>query len=116
MSERPFNLDGKSFCVTRNDGPGAAVTTETRFHFRQEGDVIVAEYAGGGVRLGRLVGLLDGATMRHRYVQVNSAGELQSGQSSDELRWLPDGRIQLIDSWQWESQAGRGFCIMEEEV
>lgn len=109
-----FDLDGKTFRVVRNDGPGAAVTTETVFRFRQEGEIVHAEYEGGGVRLGRLVGLLDGNAIRHAYVQVNTAGELQSGHGTDTLRRAEEGRIEIVDSWQWESRDGQGECVMRE--
>jgi len=113
-----MNLHGKTFRVLRNDGPGAEVTTDTVFHFRQEqigGQAIVhADYRGGGVVMGKLVGVLEGEKMRHCYVQVNAKGELQRGSSTDELELTPEGKLRLIDRWQWETKVGSGVCILEE--
>lgn len=109
-----FDFNNKTFKVIRNDGPGAEVTTETVFRFRQQGNIVHADYEGGLVRYGKLLGVLDGDKLNHRYIQVNLNGEFNSGHASDEVKLTPQGKIQLIDSWQWESQAGQGFCIMEE--
>lgn len=113
-NDRAAPFDGVTFVVVRNDGPGAAVDRSTVFQYRQQGELIEAEYAGGGVRLGRLVGVLNGETITHAYVQVNLANEVQSGRSTVEVRRLADGRLQLIDSWQWQDRDGTGQCVMEE--
>ena len=109
-----FDFEGKTFRVVRNDGPGAEVNEATVFHFSQQGDIVHADYFGGGVRVGKLVGVLAGATMRHRYVQVNGEGEFSAGQSTDEVELTPEGKIRLIDSWAWEDGRGRGLCVFEE--
>jgi hypothetical protein len=107
-------LDGKRFRVVRNDGPGAEVDVGTAFAFTQQGDMVVAEYAGGGVRMGRLVGRIVDGRLLHGYVQVGTSGELGTGRGDMEIRVLADGRIQLVDSWAWEDRSGRGLCILEE--
>ena len=109
-----FNFEGKTFRVLRNDGPGADVTLETRFHFRQQGSIVHADYSGGRIKVGKLLGLLEGSTMRHHYIQINHGDEFHSGHSTDEIRLTPEGKIQLIDRWQWESKQGSGICILEE--
>jgi hypothetical protein len=113
-----MNFHGKTFKVLRNDGPEAEVTVDTIFSFTQferEGVVIVtADYAGGGVLAGKLLGVLQGNTIRHSYVQVNRKGEFHRGQGTDEIELTPAGKIQLIDRWQWESRTGSGVCILEE--
>jgi hypothetical protein len=109
-----FNFDGKTFQVLRNDGPEVDVTAETRFHFRQQGNIVHADYAGGRVKFGKLLALLEGNTMRHHYIQINERGEFHSGHGSDEIRVTPDGKIQLIDRWKWETKEGSGVCILEE--
>lgn len=113
-----YNFHNKTFRVVRNDGTGAEVTTETAFHFtqrRMEGrDIVEASYFGGGVLWGRLIGVLEGDRMRHAYVQVNHEGKFSSGESTDEVSLLPNGKIQLIDRWQWKTRDGHGVCIFEE--
>ena len=107
-------FDGKTFRVVRNDGPGAEVNEATVFYYRQMGNIVLADYTGGGVRAGKLVGVLEGDTIRHGYVQVNHAGEIHSGHSTVEVQRTAVGKLRLVDSWEWESKAGRGLCILEE--
>lgn len=109
-----LDFDGKTFRVVRNDGPGAEVNEATVFHFRQQGDIVHADYFGGGVQVGKLVGTLAGSTMRHRYVQVNGQGEFSAGQSTDQIEFTPEGKMRIIDSWTWEDGRGRGLCVFEE--
>jgi hypothetical protein len=109
-----FDLDGKTFRVVANDGPGAEVNEETIFHFRQEGEIAHADYFGGGVRVGKLLAVVNGATMAHRCVQVNRRGEFQSGRSTVAIELTPGGTLRLIDAWTWEDGRGNGRCIFEE--
>ena len=107
-----IDLHEKTFRVVRNDGPGAEVNGETVFLYRQQGDVVEAEYRGGKVRAGRLVGVLEGDVLRQAYVQVNDRGELRSGRSTIAVQVI-DGRIRLVDEWRWD-HGGSGSCILEE--
>jgi hypothetical protein len=109
-----FDLDHKTFRIVLNEGPGAEVNEETVFHFRQEGEVAHADYFGGGVRFGKLLGVVKGAAMVHRYVQVNRHGEFQSGRSTVAIERTPAGKLRLIDTWTWEDGRGSGRCIFEE--
>jgi ribosomal protein S18 acetylase RimI-like enzyme len=105
-------LHGLTFRVAGNDGPGAEVNSETVFHYRQHGDLVEADFRGGQVALGRLVGRLQGAVLRQAFVQVNSAGELKSGRSNVGVH-LRGGLVHLVDEWQWDG-GGKGTCVLEE--
>lgn len=109
-----FDLDRKTFRIISNDGPGTEVNEETIFHFRQKGDIAHADYAGGGVRFGKLLGIVSGAAMAHRYIQINQRGEFQSGRSTVAIEQTTGGKLRLIDSWTWEDGRGSGRCIFEE--
>jgi len=109
-----MSFDGKRFRVVVNEGPSAEVGPDTVFDFRQDDDLVHADYFGGEVRYGKLLGVLDGDTLRHRYVQVNRRGQFSTGQATVAVSRTDDGRLRLTDSWQWEHRDGRGHCIMEE--
>ena len=88
----------------------------TIFHYQQEGNVLFAEYSGGGVSKGHLIGLVasDGS-IDMRYHQVNSRGELMTGTCQSRPEIQPDGRIQLHETWQWTSgDQSSGTSILEE--
>jgi hypothetical protein len=108
------SLDDKTFRVVRNDGPGAEVNAETVFRYRQTGDLVEADYRGGRVALGRLVGVLVEDRLEQAYVQVNTVGEIRSGRSTIRVA-VEAGRIRLIDEWEWDA-GGRGSCVLEEST
>lgn len=94
---------------------GGQVTPDTEFRFRQSGDMIWGRYSGGGIRLGFLVGTTDGQTLRFRYTQLDTRGATASGSTVDRIESLPDGRVRLHETWAWDSQAGAGTSVLEEE-
>jgi hypothetical protein len=108
------DLNGKTFRIVLNEGPDPAVNEQTIFRFRQDGDIAQADYSGGGVRAGALLGVVDGATMAHRYIQVNLRGELQAGSSTVAIERTDSGTLRLIDRWTWADGRGSGRCIFEE--
>lgn len=108
------NLHGKTLTVVRNDGPDSEVTKETVFSFVQVNELVAAEYCGGKVESGILTGYMDGDVMVFHYVQINTEGERNSGNSIDAIEIMKNGKVRLIDRWKWETKAGEGFCILEE--
>ncbi|MEZ6022069.1 MAG: hypothetical protein R3C16_01330 [Hyphomonadaceae bacterium] len=75
-----INLEGRRFNVPLTD-PGGVVNHETVFEFEQDGGIVTAAYAGGRIRQGYLVGVLEGRSLRFRYCQVQTDGRLDGGES-----------------------------------
>jgi hypothetical protein len=90
------------------------VNTETTFRFTQEGIFVTAEYSGGKVRLGCLIGVIFAEELRFRYVQVDNSGRLDSGHSTCQISRKNDGRIQLIEHFNWDTREGSGINVFEE--
>jgi hypothetical protein len=86
----------------------------TILRFTQEGAVISAHYAGGTIRVGYLAGVRDGANVTFRYTQVDESGRVDGGRSQCELSTLEDGRLRLVEHFQWESREGSGTNVFEE--
>lgn len=107
------SLDGRTLVGVANDEAGE-VSTDTQFHFEQDGDRISASYSGGEIVDGYLVGTLDGTRWEVRYVQLNEDGETASGRSIGEVTLLDDGRVRIEDEWEWESKRGAGESVLEE--
>jgi hypothetical protein len=108
-----ISLDGRTLVGVENDDAGE-VSSETRFHFEQEGDRIHARYSGGDVAAGHLLGTLEGDRWDVRYVQVNVEGETATGHSVGTVERLADGRVRVADEWEWESRDGEGSSVLEE--
>jgi GNAT superfamily N-acetyltransferase len=109
-----YDFHDKLFKVVQNDGMDAEVNTDTTFHFFQHKELVFAEYKGGKVKKGEIFGIIENSTIRFYYHQENLSGERNQGSSFDEIIFLEDCRIQLIDRWEWKTKPGEGLCILEE--
>ncbi|MEV0095706.1 hypothetical protein [Streptomyces sp. NPDC050738] len=109
------SLDGLVLSPVADQAPGQ-VGTRTRFTYHEQGGRIWAEYEGGDVELGRLVGTRAGDRIDFRYVQLKRDGQTASGHCVSVVVELPDGRIRLEETWEWESQQGSGTSVVEQLV
>ncbi len=110
-----IDYDGRVFASVENT-PNGEVNGETRFLYRQAGDVLWATYDGGGVTYGHLVGRIapDGA-LAFRYHHLSAAGDPVSGECCSTLTVLDDGRYRLTETWQWTSgDRSSGTSVVEE--
>jgi len=110
-----INYNGRIFRSSSN-APEGEVDARTTFRYRQMGDIVWAEYAGGKIRLGQLVGLvLPDERLELRYQHVNESGELMTGICLSTPEVLPDGRLRLHEAWQWTcGDFASGESIIEE--
>lgn len=110
-----INYNNRKFRTIQNTENGET-SSETVFHYSQEGQILTADYSGGKILKGHLIGLVDeNGTINMRYHQVNSAGELMTGicQSTPEI--LENGKIRLRETWEWTSgDRSKGQSIIEE--
>ncbi len=114
-SEHMINYNDRSFRPVQNTANGET-SEETIFHYRQEGDVLTCTYAGGRIRRGHLIGLVDGeGRIDMRYHQVNDRGELMTGTCRSVPEVMSNGKLRLHESWQWTSGDGSsGSSVLEE--
>jgi len=110
-----INYHNKRFRSIQNTDNGET-SSETVFHYKQEGNILTSEYSGGQIVKGHLIGLVDDAgNIDMRYHQNNIKGELMTGicQSTPEL--LPNGKIRLYERWEWTSgDRSKGESLLEE--
>ena len=107
------SLDGLVLAPVADQAPGQ-VGTRTRFTYHERDGVIWAEYSGGDVVRGHLVGTRDGDRLDFRYVQLKRDGTTSSGHCVSSVGELSDGRVRLTESWEWESQQGSGTSVVEQ--
>lgn len=106
-------LDGKVFAGVSNAETGQ-VGTSTRFRYHQDAETIWAEYEGGEIRRGYLVGTRAEDRLEFRYVHLGADGTTASGVCESRIVMLDDGRIRFEESWAWESRPETGTSIVEE--
>jgi hypothetical protein len=110
-----INYDNKTFTSVENSATGE-VSAETVFHYHQKDNLIWAEYWGGAIVFGNLIGkIADNETLEIRYQHLNKHGELMTGKCFSTPETLSDGRIRLHEKWQWTSgDLSEGESIVEE--
>lgn len=107
------SMDGRTFVGVRNTA-GGEVGDGTRFDYRERHGVVWADYSGGEIVRGHLVGTRDGDRLDFRYVHLARSGQTAGGRCTSRIESLPDGRMRLHERWWWESRAGSGESVVEE--
>jgi hypothetical protein len=95
-------------------GANGIISGDTILVFEQTGKVVSARYRGGSIVDGYLIGLCEATTLRFRYVQVDELGNLDAGVSTGAIERLADGRLRLVEQFQWLTRLGEGTNIFEE--
>ena len=92
-----INYDGRRFRAVHDD-PGREASSAV---YRQQGDLLWAEFAGGEVRRGSLTGTCaEDGTITFGYTMVLAGGAIITGRSVNTPEVLADGRIRLHERWE----------------
>ena len=111
-SEEAFSVDDRYFTAIENSESGE-VSDKTIFSYHQKDHVIWAEYSGGSVIKGFLIGTMDEKNHLHfNYQHINKDGESRSGFCDSEPQ-IENGRLRFIEKWQW-TMGESGTSIIEE--
>ena len=96
-----INYNGRVF-VSKSNSENGEVTGETLFHYRQNGHILWADYSGGKVLRGHMIGKVsaDGALDFH-YQHINNSGHVRIGKCHSIPHVLEDGKLELYENWQW---------------
>lgn len=111
-----INYNNKLFRPVSNTENGET-SSETIFKYQQVGNILTSEYAGGKIKSGHLIGLVDiNGNIEMRYHQVNEKDELMTGICTSRPELLNNGKIRLHESWEWTSgDKSKGQSIIEEQ-
>jgi len=85
-----------------------------RYH--QQGDLVWADFGGGEVRRGSVVGTCDDdGVLRLSYCMVLRGGGIIAGRSTSTPQRLADGRIRLTERWErYGPDAASGVSYLEQ--
>lgn len=96
-----INLDKKTFKALSNSDNGE-VNNDTIFYYSQKDNIISAEYNGGEIIKGNLIGKqLEDRKFDFVYHHINVSGELKIGKCLSSATLLDSGKIKLLEEWQW---------------
>lgn len=113
-----INYDGKIFIPQRNTENGE-VDEETIFHYFQENDLFWAEYCGGDVLKGHMIGTVaENGELDFHYQHLNKDGQIRIGKCHSIPYILENGKIALQEKWQWlngDLSSGESVVVETEE-
>ena len=107
-----ISFDGKAM-RTVSTAPNGVIDEKTIFHFQQIGNLITATYKGGRVKTGFLIGKINNEKLEFQYTQMHDDESINGGCSLCEIKITEDGRIKLVEHFQW-ANGEKGTNIIEE--
>ena len=110
-----FSYDKRIFKSVQNSETGE-VSAETRFYYHQKGNVVWAEYSGGEIIFGNLIAkVFEDDSLEMSYQHLNKQGELMTGKCLSKPEFSANGKIRLLEKWQWTcGDFSQGESIVEE--
>lgn len=110
-----MNLHHRTFTSIHNSESGE-VNGNTLFNYYQQDSLIWAEYAGGEILKGFLIGkFIEKDKIEFTYQHLNQKLENRIGKCVSQIEILDDGKLRLHESWQWlDGIQQTGTSIIEE--
>ena len=108
--------EGKIF-VSKENTDNGEVGAQTLFRYHQKGDMVWADYEGGDIVKGHLVGSRTASgELDFYYHHYNVSGNVRVGMCHSIPEVLDNGKLKLIEEWQWlNGDESKGKSILEEK-
>jgi len=103
--EDVINLNGKTLLLLKNSEKGE-VDSETKFEYKQEGNLVTADYYGGTIKYGKIIGYLVNDELEMVYQCLTQTNKLRSGKGLAQLKMDKEGKIKMIVNWKWLDEKG----------
>ncbi len=98
-----INYDGRKF-IPKMDSENGEVSEQTIFTYHQNGKLLWAQYCGGDILKGSLVGtVLDNGELDFVYHHMNREMQVKTGRCHSVPTVLENGKIELSEQWEWTS-------------
>ena len=95
-----FNFNNKTFSLLENSKNGK-VNSETVFKYKQEGNLVTANYYGGSIKYGKIIAHLSNNTLDMLYQCITTENELKAGEAIAEISLTKNKKIKLKLNWKW---------------
>ncbi|MEY8432801.1 hypothetical protein AALC75_20210, partial [Lachnospiraceae bacterium 48-42] len=100
-----------AFLVTRKvmfhskmNSENGEVNEQTVFSYHQNGSLLWAEYSGGDILKGSLIGSVsDNGELDFVYHHMNREMQIKTGKCHSVPTIKENGRIELLEQWEWTS-------------
>src|SRR5690554_2676668 len=96
-----IDLNNRIFKAQSNSENGE-ISSETIFHYKQTNDLIFADYTGGNILKGNLLGkIINNEQLDFVYQHINLKGEIMTGKCHSFPEITDSGKILINEHWQW---------------
>lgn len=95
-----INFNNKTFALVENSQKGK-VNHETVFKYKQEGDLVTADYYGGTIRYGKIIAKLKEEKLLMLYQCLTAENELKAGKGIAKVSFTNTGKLKLELDWEW---------------
>ncbi len=116
VSSTSICYEGRFFVPVTNTENGE-VDDQTLFAYHQNGNILWAEYCGGEIKKGFMIGLVgqDGE-LDFYYQHINHSNDMRVGKCHSVPHFLDHGKIELSEQWQWlNGDRSGGFSTVREK-
>ncbi|MEV0200729.1 hypothetical protein [Nonomuraea sp. NPDC050691] len=107
-------LNGRRFVMVSSTASAVDPEQPTAFRYWESDGVVWGDYDGDTVTLGRFVGSREGDVVTISYVHALKAGGRAGGQSVSRLEREDDGRLRLVEEFQFEGDDTRHVSVCTE--
>lgn len=111
-----INYDGRCFVPQENTENGE-VDGNTVFAYHQRDNMVWADYSGGEIVRGHLVGTVaENGELDFYYQHINEQKQVRVGICHSVPRMLENGKIELTEKWQWlNGDKSEGASVIVEK-
>jgi hypothetical protein len=95
-----FNFDNKRFALIQNSESGQ-VNSETVFEYKQQDNLVTADYYGGTIKYGKIIADLKDDELNMLYQCLTIDNQLKAGKAIAKISMTDKGKIKLILNWEW---------------
>ncbi|GMA32505.1 hypothetical protein [Litorihabitans aurantiacus] len=108
----PISLDGLDFHMISSTSSVVDAEAPTRFHYRQEGNLVWGRYTGDTVTQGRFVGEATAGRISISFAHASvTDGSVVRGGADSVVERREDGRIYLVEAYEIDGVPHSSVCV-----
>ena len=95
-----YDFNNKKFALIQNSESGQ-VSLETVFEYKQNSNLVTADYFGGTIKYGKIIAELKGDELNMLYQCLTTDNQLKAGKALAKITLTENGKIKLSLDWEW---------------
>ncbi len=109
-----IDFNNKTFSLVENSDKGK-VNSDTVFKYKQDGDLVTADYYGGPIKYGKIIAKLRGTQLDMLYECITDNDELKAGKAVSNISFTENGKMKMQLYWKWLNDGnGKGVSQFVE--